>query len=315
MLIDYDSNETGDPGLHKAECEVERAVYLMVQAHAGFVNMRYGTKKFLGYPKLRGAAYFSGLFDSAEKILAAGKDPAVYVSFIFENWKFFHRTHKLKKTKSGDLTKRPGIAWPSLAFISSNKASKLLDAFLNNKTFAPKDFRPASFAKTRGVTLLAQKVARECLADGITEDEWWTDLYRLSQLPASWLREYAAGLHERAERFEEMHGVTVEEFIETIDSWSQAPLATAEDSSDDVYPVVPWGVLHGGSSVEVLQPTAQEEARNNVILAAISDGVDVEADRFQRKLDQTFGVPKKAQSLSQPHEIETLADWLFVHAS
>jgi len=266
MLVDYDelvtlSSDDYDCDPEKSldpQSPEEHAILDMVRVYGELVRLRYKNFTPRCYPNLRCATYYPGLYAAAQEILAVGKSPTLYISFHFDNWGAYNKTHHLKampwkdRVVSGENT--AGITYPSLTSIVKNKA-KILPQFLEADHYQPNHYFVADVEDAFWERKFQENVISYCGAYDMTVEEYWSDGDILVDLdPFVYTYAYKE-LKKREKVFVAQWGFSVDKFFEM-------------KKEVDALPKKTFGELRDNSSIILDLPDEDEQIRINFLLDA-----------------------------------------------
>jgi hypothetical protein len=242
MLHDYDSSELVPVYAQEDDCYrycldlTEIRVQRLVLTYVDYVEQRYGIvnigrttyrsdKRGKSLRTMRKTETLVKIVDSLK-----GKDPAHFISFVFEIWE--GRDHYdlfLKKDRVWS-----GVAYPSWQYILKNW-HELVQAFLNVPNYQPKGFVPADVIDDRWRAAIEGRVSRWCAEHDSTVEQYWLE-------PKHWFPPYltfqeipfAQSLWDNREVVEKKMGSSLEDLQYFLFDLHQEPVNLPISRMEDI---------------------------------------------------------------------------------
>ena len=255
-------------------CEdiTEAKILRMTLTYADFVKQRYSEQipRHTFTPDRKGKTLRHSLHYTPLRRLAEvlqDRDPAHFVSFVFQTWgkrgfyaKFLHV----------GLDEQPGVAFPSLKYLSHESIEKV-PAFLASN-FQPKGFLPIDDFIKRERAMLEKQVRQWCVTEDKTPEDYWRVLRHLfpPNLSARYIPSFDS-LKEHEWVIKEEFDITIKDLLRELPDIEglRQELPVPESIPDEV---MFWN-----------DPRTLE--RINLTKEALSKGIDVEQPQFQEWLD------------------------------
>lgn len=233
MLFNYDPPDytVGDDDYNECRNLDEVRALRLTKTYADFVRQRYRGDVEFNFrnfrPDKNGKSFrttplYKNLRTYVLDKLPEGKE-AYFIAFVFESWD--KRRNNIGKLERKGLN-TAGIAYPSWKYIIDNHA-ELIQNFLNNKNYAPKEFIPKDDFIANYSEAIEARMLRWCDKYGKTPKEYWLtgkNLFPpfLSSKEFPYACKHKDGLETYAKDIKKQFDITLEELKEFIEALEEA---------------------------------------------------------------------------------------------
>jgi len=167
-----------DPDYEDAENLSEVRALRLLKTYHDLVSQRYTTALTFPYKnykknqqgrflKLQGERYFEALKYIGDRL--GDRDPAYFMSFIFEIWENRKYNHIFKRL-GWEL--HSGVQFPSITGVMNNK-EELVSLFMGKENYKPQEFIPHDEHLKRRKEAINNRVMRWCMAYDKVPFEFW----------------------------------------------------------------------------------------------------------------------------------------------